>query len=181
MHSFCKRAFAAQDMCGCQPVGIDLGAQEDLCFGQGRLQGQWELEVGTQHSGVQEGLEHHSSHGLVLTPVRSSPNPKSESLSCSLSQSPCPAQSPVIQGALEAAETSPFFPQIPSIFSRYFFCTQIPYFNLKGKKHIQILSLFLALPECQLTGGTSSTVLGCAAGWRGLFLLVCTSISSVIL
>lgn len=88
--------------------GYKSGAQEDLCLGQGRLQGQGELEVGAQHPGPREGLEHHSSHGLVLIPDPSSPNPKSESLSCSLSQSS--AQSPVIQGTLEAAETSTLFP-----------------------------------------------------------------------
>lgn len=167
MHSFYKRDFAAQDMCGCRPVGMNLGAQEDLCLGQGRLQGQ--QEVGAQHPGGQEGQELHSRGGLLLTPDHSSPNSKSESLSCSLSQSPCPSDSGCTGGSRE-----PLFPKVLPIFSHYFLCTQIQYFNFKGKKHIQILRLFLALPV--LTHWRN--LQHCAAGCRGLFLL---SISSVIL
>lgn len=133
MLSFCKRAFAAQDVCGCQPVGINLEAQEDLCLGQRRLQGQWELEVGAQPPGVQEGLEHQGSHGLVLTPVTHLQTP-SRSLWVVPVPKPMPCPKPSDSGCTGGSRGLPNFSLSPSHIQSLFPLPTNSVFQFQGEK-----------------------------------------------
>lgn len=146
MHSFYKNPFAAQDMCGFQPVGINVGAQEDLCLGQGGLQGQRELrrELSTQGcsrawnstatTGCCSPLTTHLqilSLWVVLYPKAHS-LPKAQWFRAHWRQLRHPHFSPKS------------LPDSVIISSAHKFHISI----WRERKHIQILRLFLALPGC---------------------------------